>query len=359
MKKGYIVLENGSIFEGERFGADKDVIGELVFTTGMEGYIETLTDKNFYGQIILHTFPLIGNYGWITPDEENNDITAFGYVVREWCREPSNFRCEGTVDAELKRRGIPGICGVDTRALTRIIREAGVMNACITSDPDKVDFDALKAYSVKDAVSNTVKCTAAKTYASVSEEKHSVALIDLGNKRELISALTKRGCKVTVLPYTTKAEELLEGGFDGVVLSDGAGDPADNAEIISEIRKLIGKLPVFGISLGHQLLALAMGAKTEKLKYGHRGANQPVKYLGGKGVYISSQNHGYTVVNDSISALGGQVLFTNLNDGTCEGVAYPDKKALSVQFDPCGCSGPESCEEILFGEFIKMIGGNN
>ena len=359
MKKGYIVLENGKVFEGERFGAEKDVIGELVFTTGMEGYIETLTDPNFYGQIILHTFPLIGNYGWITPDEENNNITACAYVVREWCREPSNFRCEGTVDAELKRRGIPGICGVDTRELTRIIREAGVMNACITDDPESVDIEALKAYRVKDAVANTFRTVGDKKYSADGEERSRVTVIDYGNKHGIVSALTSRGCTVTVLPFSATAEEILATKPEGVVLSDGAGDPADNAQAIGEIKKLIGKVPMFGISLGHQLLALAMGARTEKLKYGHRGGNQPVRYIEGNYVYISAQNHGYVVDTVSAEAVGGKITFVNVNDNTCEGVSYPEKKAFSVQFDPAVCSGPDSCEEILFGGFIKMVGGEN
>lgn len=357
MEKGYIVLENGRIFEGERFGAEKNVTGELVFTTGMEGYIETLTDPSYYGQIIMHTFPLVGNYGWIKPDGESDKIHALGYIVREWCTAPSNFRCEGDIDAELARRGIPGICGVDTRELTRLIRENGVMNACITDDPDAVDMEALKAYRVTDALKSVSVSNSGSVYPAEGEEKCRVTLIDYGAKHNIIRCLNKRGCSVKVVPFDTKASEILADAPDGVMLSNGPGDPADNKACIEVISELVGKLPIFGICLGHQLLALALGAKTYKLKYGHRGGNQPVKCLDGNEIYITSQNHGYAVDADSATAVGGKLSFINANDGTCEGIDYSGKNAFSVQFHPEACSGPKDSEELMFGRFVSMMLG--
>ncbi|MBQ9117089.1 MAG: carbamoyl phosphate synthase small subunit, partial [Clostridia bacterium] len=248
MKKGYIVLENGQVFEGERFGAKKDVIGELVFTTGVEGYIETLTDPCYYGQIILQTFPLIGNYGWIDADTSGRNISAFGYIVREWCDTPSNFRCEGNIDAELKKRGVPGICGVDTRELTRIIREKGVMNACITDKPESVDVEALKSYKVKNAVASVALTAEEKSYPACGEEKYKVTVVDYGCADKLVPALTEKGCAVKVVAYGASADSILADSPDGIVLSDGPGNPADNKKAIVEIKKLIGAAPIFAVS---------------------------------------------------------------------------------------------------------------
>lgn len=360
MKKGYIVLEDGRVFEGERFGAEKNVIGELVFTTGMEGYIETLTDPSYYGQIIMHTFPLIGNYGWIKPDGESDKIHALAYIVREWCTTPSNFRCEGDINTELINRGIPGICGVDTRELTRIIRENGVMNACITDDPQNVDIDELKNYRVQNALKNVSVSGKASVYPACGEEKYKVTLIDYGAKHNIIRCLTKRGCTVKVVPFDTSAEKILADAPDGIMLSNGPGDPSENKECISVIKELAGKLPIFGICLGHQLLALALGADTYKLKYGHRGGNQPVKCIDNGEIYITSQNHGYAVDAASVEKIGGILSFVNANDGTCEGIDYPEKKAFSVQFHPEACSGPKDSEELMFGRFVSMmLGGKN
>ncbi len=348
MKQAYLVLENGQVFEGFAFGAESASVGELVFTTGMNGYIETLTDESYYGQIVMQTFPMIGNYGMIAADREGK-CAVKGYVVREWCEHPSNFRCEETLDAFLKRQGIPGIYGVDTRAVTKIIREHGVMNAAICYAPT-ADLEAVKAYAVTGAVAAV---TTGKTRVFKAEpEKFRVTLIDYGAKANIIRELVRRGCTVTVVPAATSAEEILAAAPDGVMLSNGPGDPAENRFEIEQIAKLCGKVPLFGICLGHQLLAIAMGAKTEKLKYGHRGVNQPVKETDGDRTYITSQNHGYAVVSDTVQK--GRVSFVNANDSTCEGVDYPGLRAFSVQFHPEACSGPHDTS-FLFDRFINQM----
>lgn len=350
----YICLENGQTFKGYSFGATKEVIGELVFTTGMCGYIETLTDPSYYGQIVMQTFPLIGNYGIINEDKESNKPYVSAYIVREKCDKPSNFRCDEDLDTFLKENDIPGVYGVDTREITKIIRESGVMNAFITTNPKNADYEKIKEYKIVDAVKSV---SAEKPQLIPSDShKYNVVLLDFGAKKNIVRELNKRGCNVAVMPYNTKAEDILKLGVDGIMLSNGPGDPSDNAEIVEELKKLIGKVPMFGICLGHQLLALAMGGKTTKLKYGHRGVNQPVKNLDTGRTYISSQNHGYAVVNETIEAAGGKVSYINANDGTCEGVDYEDKKAFSVQFHPEACSGPHDTR-FIFDKFIDMMGG--
>lgn len=347
-KKAYLVLEDGTVFEGYSFGAQKDAIGELVFTTGMCGYIETLTDESYYGQIVLQTFPMIGNYG-IIPEDFEGECSVKGYVVREKCDNPSNFRCKGTLDGFLKEKGIPAIYGVDTRAITKIIREHGVMNATICNTIPS-DLSEVKNYKIIGAVDSV---TAKNTAVYPAEnEKHKVTLIDYGAKRNIIRELNKRGCTVTAVPATTTAEEILKTDPDGIMLSNGPGDPAENLFQIEVIKKLAGKKPIFGICLGHQLLALAMGAQTEKLKYGHRGVNQPVKETAGTRTYITSQNHGYAVVKGSVKR--GKISFINANDGTCEGIDYEDINAFSVQFHPEAASGPKD-SAFLFDRFIKLM----
>lgn len=349
----YICLENGQTFKGYSFGATKEVIGELVFTTGMCGYIETLTDPSYYGQIVMQTFPLIGNYGIINEDKESNKPYVSAYIVREKCDKPSNFRCDEDLDSFLKENDIPGVYGVDTREITKIIRESGVMNAFITTNPKNADYEKIKEYKIVDAVKSV---SAEKPQLIPSDNhKYNVVLLDFGAKKNIVRELNKRGCNVAVMPYNTKAEDILKLGVDGIMLSNGPGDPSENTEIVEELKKLIGKVPMFGICLGHQLLALAMGGKTTKLKYGHRGVNQPVKNLETGRTYISSQNHGYAVVNETIEAAGGKVSYTNANDGTCEGVDYEDKKAFSVQFHPEACSGPHDTR-FIFDKFIDLMG---
>ncbi len=352
--KVYICLANGDIFEGKSFGAKGEVLGELVFTTGMGGYIETLTDPSYYGQIVMQTFPLIGNYGFIEEDQESEKSAVSAYIVREYCKEPSNFRCGYTLEKYLENNNIVGVYDVDTREITKTIREYGVMNAVITDDPDKVDMEKLKAYRVTDAV-KSVSCT--KPYMSASDEhKYNVVLIDYGTKKNIVRELNKRGCNVAVVPHNTKAQDILALDPDGIMLSNGPGDPEENTKAISELAKLVGKKPIFAICLGHQLLALALGASTTKLKYGHRGVNQPVKNLETGRTFISSQNHGYAVVNESVENIGGKISYINANDGTCEGVDYPDKSAFSVQFHPEACSGPHDTR-FIFDKFTDMMGG--
>lgn len=350
----YICLSDGQIFEGKRFGALGEITGELVFTTGMGGYIETLTDPSYFGQIVMQTFPLIGNYGFIDEDMESTKSYVSAYIVREYCKEPSNFRCGKTLDDYLKENNIIGVYDVDTREITKIIRESGVMNAVICSDPRKADFDKIKEYKITDAVKST--SVEKPCLVPSKNHKYNVVLIDYGKKDNIPRELAKRGCNVAVVPYNTKAEDILKLNPDGIMLSNGPGDPSDNEECIDELKKLIGKVPIFGICLGHQLLALAMGGKTIKLKYGHRGVNQPVKNLKTGRTYISSQNHGYAVINEDIEKAGGVISYVNANDGTNEGVDYPDKKAFSVQFHPEACSGPHDTR-FLFDRFIDMIGG--
>lgn len=350
----YICLADGQIFEGKRFGASGEITGELVFTTGMGGYIETLTDPSYFGQIVMQTFPLIGNYGFIDEDTESTKSYVSAYIVREYCKEPSNFRCGKTLDDYLKENNIIGVYDVDTREITKIIRESGVMNAVICSDPRKANFDKIKEYKITDAVKST--SVEKPCLVPSKNHKYNVVLIDYGKKDNIPRELAKRGCNVAVVPYNTKAEDILKLNPDGIMLSNGPGDPSDNEECIDELKKLIGKVPIFGICLGHQLLALAMGGKTIKLKYGHRGVNQPVKNLKTGRTYISSQNHGYAVINEDIEKAGGVISYVNANDGTNEGVDYPDKKAFSVQFHPEACSGPHDTR-FLFDRFIDMIGG--
>lgn len=351
MEKAYLVLQNGQVFEGFSFGAKAKSIGELVFTTGMCGYIETLTDESYFGQIVMQTFPMIGNYGIIPSDFEGKPSVR-GYVVREWCENPSNFRCEKTLDDYLKEQGIPGIYGIDTREITKIIREYGVMNAVICDEIPNDLTDVIN-YKVENAVKSV---TTDEEYISKAEnEKYNVTLIDYGAKRNIIRELNKRGCTVKVVPSSYTAEQILADNPDGIMLSNGPGDPAENTFEIGEIKKLFGKIPIFGICLGHQLLALSQGAETVKLKYGHRGVNQPVKEVDGTRTYITSQNHGYAVVGDNLK--NGKVSFVNANDNTVEGIDYPEFKAFSVQFHPEACSGPKD-SEFLFDKFIKLMGGD-
>jgi len=347
----YLILQNGIVMKGSLFGAQGEVTGEVVFATGMTGYLETLTDPSYYGQIVLQTFPLIGNYGVIPPDFESAAVGARAYIVKYPCQNPSNFRSEGALDAFLKERGITGLCGIDTRALTRIIRENGVMNGKIMmTPPAEADIAEVKAYSILNAVAAVSSRSVTKVLPNNSPVKKRVALMDFGAKRGIARALAARGCEVWLFPHDTSAQEILNMKPDGIMLSNGPGDPAEKANngIIETLRALQkGKAPVFGICLGHQLMALANGYSTKKLKFGHRGANQPVKEASTGRVYITSQNHGYAVVADNGS-------FVNVNDGTCEGMDYGN--SFSVQFHPEACGGPLDTA-FLFDRFMERMGG--
>jgi carbamoyl-phosphate synthase small subunit len=358
MRRAYLILQDGTVYEGRGFGADGTAVGELVFTTAMTGCCESLTDPSYYGQIVIYTFPQLGNYGISLSDMESASIYMRGVVVREYCDSPSNFRCDETVEEFMHRHNIIGISGVDTRELTRLIREGGVTNAVITTEKPDFPPDVIKNYRVTESVENT-SVKNAYILESAGDEKYKVALIDYGAKASIAANLTRRGCRVTIYPYNVSAEAILEGGYDGVMLTNGPGDPADNTCCIEQIRKLFGRLPIFGICLGHQMMALAAGYETKKLKYGHRGANQPVKDLKTGRVYITSQNHGYAAVIEEKSAAGieAELRFINVNDGTCEGIDYPKHKAFSLQFHPEAHGGPLDCE-FAFDRFITLMQEN-
>ncbi len=366
--QAYLLLANGRVFRGQSIGCPGTTIGEVVFATGMVGFEETLTDPSYYGQIITQTYPLIGNYGMNSEDVESGKIWAKGYIVREACKTPSNFRSEETLDSFLKKNGIIGIEGIDTRSLTRTLRESGVMNGAITTEfdpeaePDKAAelLPRIQAYAVTDAV-KTVTCAQPRTYEPTAEGPLEggtplhVALLDLGCKNNIVRCLQKRGCRVTVLPGTTTPQELAALNPDGLMLSNGPGDPAENVEIIANIGKMLDSgIPAFGICLGHQLTALAAGARTCKLKYGHRGANQPVSHISGTRTFITSQNHGYAVEGETLPAEVGQVSYRNANDGTCEGVDYFRCNCFTVQFHPEANGGPKDTE-FLFDQFVSRM----
>ena len=346
----YLVLSNCTVFEGRRIGAPINRIGELVFTTGMEGYLETLIDPSYYGQIVTQTFPLIGNYGVIEEDFEGSS-TLFGYIVRELCDTPSNFRSAYPLNDYLVARGIPGLCGVDTREIVRITREKGVMNAMICDEVPS-DLSAIRAFAVTNAVDSVTE-NEKEFWPADGEERCRVAMLDYGAKHNIVRSLQKRGCSVTIWPARTAAETILASGPDGIMLSNGPGNPKENTFCIAELKKMIGKLPVFGICLGHQLTALALGGDTVKLKYGHRGGNQPVRDLSAGRTYITSQNHGYAVVADSLKGVGVES-FRNANDGSCEGMDYPDLNCFTVQFHPEAASGPRDTA-ILFDRFVERM----
>ncbi len=354
--KRYLVLENGNVYEGEAIGAAGSVISEIVFTTSMTAYIETLTDASYKGQTVCQTFPLIGNYGIITPDMEGARVSVSGYIIREECEYPSNFRCETDLDTFLKDQGIPGIKGIDTRSLTKVLREHGTMNGAICDRPDEFSAEEIKAYRITNPVEEvTVK--AMEDHKPEGDVKFRVAMMDYGTKTNIVRSLVNRGCEVFLLPADTIADKVREIDPDGLFLSNGPGDPTDNVQAIKTLQDLAqDKIPTMGICLGHQILALAHGFETTKLKYGHRGANHPVKNLETGRVYISSQNHGYAVVADSIDKTKAKELFVNVNDGTNEGLRYSDEPAFSVQFHPEACGGPQDTD-FLFDEFIKLMEG--
>lgn len=354
--KAFLILEDGTVFEGTSIGATKDMISEIVFNTSMTGYLEVLTDPSYAGQAVVMTYPLIGNYG-VTPDMESKKAWPDGYIVRELSRMPSNFRCEGTLQDFLVKQDIPGIAGVDTRALTKILREKGTMNGMITVN-ENYDLEEilpkLRAYEVGDVVS---KVTCDEIY-TLPGDGYKVALMDYGAKNNIAKSLNKRGCEVTVYPAHTKAEEVLASNPDGIMLSNGPGDPKTCTDIIAEVKKLYdSNVPIFAICLGHQLMALATGGDTYKMKYGHRGGNHPVKDLETGRVYISSQNHGYVVDAKGLEEKHiARPAFVNVNDGTNEGMAYEGKNIFTVQFHPEACPGPLD-SGYLFDRFMKMMGG--
>jgi len=353
--KAFLILEDGTIFEGVSIGSTKDMISEIVFNTSMTGYLEVLTDPSYAGQAVAMTYPLIGNYG-VTADMESRKSWVNGYIVQELCRQPSNFRCEGSLEDFLKEQDIPGIADIDTRALTKLLREKGTMNGKITTDENfnKEEVIAeLKQYVIGDVVSK-VTCKDKEVIPGIG---YKVALIDFGEKGNIDKSLNKRGCEVTIYPAHTTAAEIISANPDGIMLSNGPGNPEDNLSIIEEIKKLYqSNIPIFAICLGHQLMALANGGKTYRLKYGHRGGNHPVKELTTGRVYITSQNHGYVVDEESLGESVAVPAYRNVNDGTNEGYTYVGRKVFTVQFHPEACPGPLDSGD-LFDEFMNMMGG--
>ncbi len=354
--KRYLVLENGKVFEGEGFGADKPVMAEIVFTTAMTGFFETLTDPSYHGQAVVHTFPLIGNYGIIPEDAESNRVGPSAYIVREWCEKPSNFRCSGDLDAFLRKNEITGLSGIDTRALTRMLREAGTMNGMITDDPDSVDIEEVKKYRVDKPVYQV--SMQGNSPEEVDSPILNIALIDYGKKDNIDRELTARGCNVKVFPHNANPDDILAFKPDGIFLSNGPGDPKDNVEGVKTLQELIPhKIPTMGICMGHQIFAIANGCSTRKMKYGNRGANQAVKNTIDGRVYITSQNHGYEVDATSIDEDKAVELYVNVNDGSNEGILYKEMPAFTVQFHPEACGGPRDTK-FLFDEYIKMVEEN-
>ena len=355
--EAYLILEDGTTFTGRSIGSTKDVISEIVFNTSMTGYLEVLTDPSYAGQAVVMTYPLIGNYGICREDMEAKVSNTDGFIVRELSRLGSNFRNEQSIQDFLVEQDIPGIEGIDTRALTKILREKGTMNGMITTNENynlEEILPKLKAYTVGDVVS---KVTCSEKYVLEGTGKK-VALLDLGAKNNIAKSLNQRGCEVTVYPAHTTAEEIISSNPDGIMLSNGPGDPADCTSIIEEIKKLYNTdIPIFAICLGHQLMALATGADTFKMKYGHRGGNHPVKDLSTGRVYISSQNHGYVVDMDKLDPKVATPAFVNVNDGTCEGLSYTGKNIFTVQFHPEACPGPQD-SGYLFDRFITMMEEN-
>ena len=355
--KAFLILEDGTVFTGQSIGAQREVISEIVFNTSMTGYLEVLTDPSYAGQAVVMTYPLIGNYGICYEDMESDRPWPDAFIVRELSRIPSNFRSEDTIQNFLLKYNIPGISGIDTRALTKILREKGTMNGCITTDEHyQIDeiIPKLKAYTTGKVVE---KVTCKEKYV-LNGEGPKVALLDLGAKRNIARSLNERGCEVTVYPALTSAKEILEADPDGIMLSNGPGDPKECTSIIEEIKKLYqSDVPIFAICLGHQLMALANGADTYKMKYGHRGGNHPVRDLETGRVYISSQNHGYVVDTDTLDPSVAVPAFENVNDGTNEGLAYTGKNIFTVQYHPEACPGPRD-SAYLFDRFMKMMEGN-
>ena len=381
--KAYLILEDGTVFTGTSIGSPREVISEIVFNTSMTGYLEVLTDPSYAGQSVVMTYPLIGNYGVCREDMESFKPWVKGYIVRELSRIPSNFRSDESIQHFLEVFDIPGICHIDTRSLTKLLREKGTMNGMITTK-EYADISEpvsrIKAYQVEGVVMETstkevqvlpgvsliggIVLSGGKVLSAgngnVLSEMYPgagkrVALLDLGAKMNIARSLNRRGCEVTIYPASTKAEEILAGKPDGIMLSNGPGDPAENVEIIREIRKLYeSDVPIFAICLGHQLMALAAGALTYKLKYGHRGGNHPVKDLETGRVYISSQNHGYAVDTSSIDPAVAVPAFVNVNDGTNEGLRYVGKNIFTVQYHPEACPGPLD-SGYLFDRFLRMM----
>jgi len=354
-KKAYLILQNGDVFEGKSFGAEGTVISEIVFNTAMTGYIEALTDKSYYGQTPVYSFPLIGNYGAVPEALAGQKLIPSAYIAKHWCDSPSNFRSEEDIDSFFKAKNIVGLCEIDTRTLIKTLRDHGTMNGMITTDLSKVDHKAIAEYRVRDAVKNVT--TRVKYVVPCKNAKYRIALLDLGVREDLIQTLVGYGCEVHVFPASSPSHEILAVNPDGIVLAGGPGEPTDNNDVVQTLRSLKPKnIPTFGLRLGHQLLAMANGGVCKKLPHGHRGGNHPVKNTETGRVYISSQNHGFAVDPSSLDGSIARISFVNTNDGTCEGIDYLDTPAFSLQFEPDACQGANN-KNPLYERFISMMEG--
>ncbi|MFB5660630.1 carbamoyl phosphate synthase small subunit [Alteribacillus sp. HJP-4] len=348
-----LILEDGTVFTGQAIGKRAEATGEVVFNTSMTGYQEMITDPSYCDQIITLTYPLIGNYGMNRDDFESLAPAAGGLIVKEAALNPSNFRSQGPLDEWLKEHDIPGLAGIDTRKLTRIIRRTGTLNGRLCGENAVVE-DVLEELRAFVPSKDKVAAVSTKNAYHAPGSGHRVVLIDYGAKHGIVRNLIERGCDVYVLPYNATAQEVLRLMPDGVMLSNGPGDPTDVPEAVTTVRKLIGRVPIFGICLGHQLISLACGATSSKLRFGHRGANHPVKDVRTGRVDLTSQNHGYTIDRDSLMGTDLQLTHVNVNDGTVEGVAHRNEPAFSVQYHPEACPGPDDSNH-LFDAFMDMI----
>ncbi|WP_181348870.1 carbamoyl phosphate synthase small subunit [Thalassobacillus sp. CUG 92003] len=348
-----LVLEDGTVLTGEGFGSDRTRFAEVVFNTGMTGYQEVISDPSYCAQFVCFTYPLIGNYGINRDDFETVNPAIAGVIVKEHCEHPSNFRSEETLDEFLKAKDIPGIAGVDTRKLTKLIRRNGTMKAMITSVDESIDHVLRQIESTELAKDQVKHVSTVKPYV-VPGRGQRIVLVDYGMKHGILRELTKRSCHITVVPYHTTAEEIIRLKPDAIMLSNGPGDPKDVPEAIDTIRQLIGTVPILGICLGHQLIALACGADTVKMKFGHRGNNQPVKDLRTGRTYITSQNHGYAVDHTSIDHTALELTQVSLNDQTVEGLSHTDYAVRTYQYHPESSPGPQDTEH-LFDEFLDLL----
>jgi len=353
LKQARLLLEDGTLFTGQAFGAEGAKVGEVVFNTGITGYQEVVSDPSYCGQIVTMTYPLIGNYGITRDDFESEAPYIHGFVVRRHEPVPSNWRAQYTVDALMKEHGIIGISDVDTRMLTRIIRNYGTMKGILTTGSERVE-ELRERMGLTPLLRDQVARTSTKHMFSSPGDKERIVLIDYGAKSGILRELTKRGCDVIVVPHDVTAEQVRRLHPDGIQLSNGPGDPKDVPHAVETLRQLIGEYPIFGICLGHQLFALACGADSEKLKFGHRGGNHPVKELATGRCYITSQNHGYTVKEDSIAGTELEVTHINNNDKTIEGLKHKKHPAFTVQYHPEAAPGPFD-NGYLFDRFLEMI----
>ena len=351
-----LILEDGSEYYGYGFGADKEAVCEIVFNTSMAGYQEIVSDPSYTDQAIVMSYPLIGNYGITDEDFESKLLNLGGLIVREINDFPSNFRFTRTLSELLEDADVPGVYGVDTRKLVRSIRDFGSRKVLITDAATSLEVGLKKLKETELKRDQVARCSCRKRwYSRTSNPKYSVVAIDCGMKMNIVRELNAHGCNVTVVPYNTSAEEILRMKPDGFFISNGPGDPGDVPEVIETLKNLKGKLPMFGICLGHQLIALSYGAKTYKLKFGHRGGNHPVKDLATGKIEITSQNHSYAVDEASIEGTGLKVSHINLLDNTVEGLASEDGSVFSVQYHPESAPGPQD-STYLFDRFIKNMG---